>query len=138
MHLLIKIKGVYMKKLLLCCVLLLCGCEASMLPSSQNYVSISMDEAMDQYQNDPYAVLLDVRTFEEYEEGHIPGAINISNENIQAGTYELRGSKDQKVYVYCRSGNRSKQAAEVLSQDGFTNIIECGGIIDYKGELERY
>jgi rhodanese-related sulfurtransferase len=124
-----------MKKLLLCGLLLLCGC-ADLPISSDTYQSITMDEAMAQYQNEPNAVLLDVRTYEEYEAGHIPGAINITNENIQAGTYELRGSKDQIVYVYCRSGNRSKQAADVLVQDGFTNVIECGGIIDYTGEIE--
>ncbi|MEE0830975.1 MAG: rhodanese-like domain-containing protein [Longicatena sp.] len=126
-----------MKKLLLCGLLLLCGC-ASLPIAFDTYQSITMDEAMAQYQNEPNAVLLDVRTYEEYEAGHIPGAINITNENIQAGTYELRGSKDQIIYVYCRSGNRSKQASEVLAKDGFTNIIECGGIIDYDGELERY
>ena len=126
-----------MKKLLLCGLLLLCGC-ASLPIASDTYQSITMDEAMAQYQNEPNAVLLDVRTYEEYEAGHIPGAINITKENIQAGTYELRGSKDQIIYVYCRSGNRSKQASEVLAKDGFTNIIECGGIIDYDGELERY
>ena len=126
-----------MKKLLLCGLLLLCGC-ASLPIAFDTYQSITMDEAMAQYQNEPNAVLLDVRTYEEYEAGHIPGAINITNENIQAGTYVLRGSKDQIIYVYCRSGNRSKQASEVLAKDGFTNIIECGGIIDYDGELERY
>ena len=126
-----------MKKLLLCGLLLLCGC-ASLPIAFDTYQSITMDEAMAQYQNEPNAVLLDVRTYEEYEAGHIPGAINITNENIQAGTYELRGSKDQIIYVYCRSGNRSKQASEVLAKDGFTNIIECGGIIDYDGEIERY
>ena len=136
MHLLIK-KGEPMKKLLLCSLLFLCGCSSVPITSG-NYQSITMDEAMEQYQNEPNAVLLDVRTFEEYAAGHIPGAINISNENIQAGTYELRGSKDQVVYVYCRSGNRSNQASEVLVNDGFTNIIECGGIIDYDGELERH
>lgn len=120
-----------MKKLIILCLLFLCGCS---IPS--NYATTSIQEAVEQYQNDPQAILLDVRTYQEYQEGHIPGAINISNENIQAGTYELRGSKDQSIYVYCRSGNRSKQAAQVLINDGFTNVIECGGIIDYQGELE--
>lgn len=125
-----------MKKILLLSSLLLSGCSSVAISDSAAYPSISINDAVTQYQNDPNSVLLDVRTFDEYAQGHIPGAINITNENIQAGTYELRGPIDQTIYVYCRSGNRSKQAADVLVQDGFTNVIECGGIIDYTGEIE--
>ena len=121
-----------MKKLLLFSLLFACGCTTT----SSSYQSISINDAVKQYQQDKQSILLDVRTFDEYQSGHIPGAMNITNENIQAGTYELRGDKNQTVYVYCRSGNRSKQASEKLTEDGFTNIIECGGIIDYQGELE--
>ena len=71
------------------------------------------------------------------EEGHIPGAINIPNESI--GTEEIAElpDKDQTIYVYCRSGNRSKQASQKLVDLGYTNVIEFGGIIDYSGEIEK-
>lgn len=82
-------------------------------------------------------ILLDVRRTDEFEEGHIPGAINIPNESI--GTEEIAELPDQKqtIYVYCRSGNRSKQASQKLVDLGYTNVIEFGGIIDYSGEIEK-
>jgi rhodanese-related sulfurtransferase len=80
-------------------------------------------------------VILDVRTLDEYQEGHIPGAINIPNENIANIAGEKLTNKEQLILVYCRSGNRSKQAAKTLANMGYTNIIEFGGIIDWDGDL---
>ena len=82
------------------------------------------------------AIYSDVRTAEEFAAGHIPGAINIANEVIGSEEIPELPNKDQKIYVYCRSGNRSKQAAAKLVKLGYTNITEIGGIIDYHGELE--
>ena len=79
-------------------------------------------------------IILDVRTPEEFADKHIPGAINIPNETI--GTDEILElpDKDQLILVYCRSGNRSKQASEKLVALGYTNIVEFGGINDWPGE----
>ena len=81
-------------------------------------------------------LILDVRREDEYLQQHIPGAINIPNESI--GTEEIPDlpRKDQLILVYCRSGNRSKQAAGKLAALGYTNIVEFGGIIDWPGEVE--
>ena len=79
-------------------------------------------------------ILLDVRTQAEYDQGHIPGAVCIPNETI--GTEEIPAlpDKDQLILVYCRSGNRSKQAAQKLAEQGYTNIVEFGGILSWPGE----
>lgn len=84
--------------------------------------------------NDEY-IIVDVRTFEEYCEGHIPGAINIPNENIVDKQPELLPDKDALILIYCRSGNRSKQAAQKLLDMGYTNLVEFGGIIDWNGKI---
>ena len=78
-------------------------------------------------------IILDVRTVDEYKEKHIPGAINIPNEMIGTDKPEQLPDKEQMILVYCRSGNRSKQAAAKLAAQGYTNI-EFGGIIDWPGE----
>lgn len=79
-------------------------------------------------------ILLDVRTVEEFEERHIPGAINIPNETISSEEIPELPDKNQLILVYCRSGNRSKQASQKLAQQGYTNIVEFGGINDWTGE----
>ena len=96
-----------------------------------------MEEGLELMKEDSGYILLDVRRTDEFEEGHIPGAINIPNESI--GTEEIAQLpyKNQTIYVYCRSGNRSKQASQKLVDLGYTNVIEFGGIIDYSGEIEK-
>ena len=86
------------------------------------------------FRNTEGAILVDVRTPEEFAERHIPGAINIPNETI--GTEEIPElpNKEQLILVYCRSGNRSKQASEKLAALGYTNIVEFGGINDWPGD----
>ena len=96
--------------------------------SNMNDIKTIMEE------NEGY-VIIDVRTEEEYVEGHIPGAINIDNESIVGVEPEELPDKNQLILIYCRSGNRSKQAAEKLANMGYTNIIEFGGIIDWDGEI---
>ena len=123
-----------MKKLLpvFLAVLLLAGCTA---PAKENaYRQISMDEAVAMMDAETGYVLLDVRTPEEFAGKHIPGALNIPNETI--GTEEIPELPDkaQLILVYCRSGNRSKQASEKLAALGYTNIVEFGGINDWPGE----
>ena len=81
-------------------------------------------------------IILDVRTQEEYDQGHIPGAILIPDTEIKAKAEEVLTDKDQLILVYCRSGRRSKLAAEALVELGYTNIREFGGIIDWPYEVE--
>ena len=80
-------------------------------------------------------MILDVRTQAEYEENHIPGAICIPNETIGTEQPEELPDLNQRILVYCRSGNRSKQASQKLADMGYTNILEFGGIIDWPGEV---
>lgn len=100
-----------------------------------SYMQISMNEAVEMMETEKDYIILDVRTIEEYEEGHIPGAICVPNETIGENVIEELPDKGQIIFVYCRSGNRSKQAATKLAEQGYTNIYEFGGIIDWTGEI---
>ena len=96
---------------------------------------VSMDEIVQIMNKNTDYIILDVRTIAEYNEGHIPNAICIPNETIGNNTISELPDKEQLILIYCRSGNRSKQAAEKLKKLGYTNLIEFGGIIDWKGEI---
>lgn len=100
------------------------------------YMNISAEEAKQIMDSEEGYVILDVRTQEEYDESHIPGAILIPDTEIEAQAEEELTDKDQLILVYCRSGRRSKMAAEILVQLGYTNIKEFGGIIDWPYEVE--
>ena len=95
------------------------------------YVNITAEEAKQIMDSKEGYIILDVRTQEEYDQGHIPGAIVISHEKISEKAEEVLTDKDQLILVYCRSGRRSKLAAEALVELGYTNIKEFGGIIDW-------
>lgn len=129
--------SLFLTLLLIASMFAFCGCEKSD-PQNQNnaYEKISMDEGLKRMEADEGYILLDVRRVDEFEAGHIPGAINLPNEEI--GTEEIASlpDKNQTIYVYCRSGNRSKQAADKLLALGYTKLVEIGGILDYTGELE--
>lgn len=101
-----------------------------------DFISITMEEAKEAFKSDGSYVIVDVRRADEFAQGHIPGAINIANEDITNAEPAELPDKDQTIYVYCRSGNRSKQAASKLVAMGYTNVIEFGGIIDWTGEIE--
>lgn len=127
-----------MKKriLVLTAALLLSGCTASPEESGGkiNYQQATAAEAVSLMDTEEGYIILDVRTREEYENEHIPGAICIPNETIGAKEIPELPDKNQLILVYCRSGNRSKQAAEKLAALGYTNIVEFGGIIDWPGD----
>ena len=123
-----------MKKIIpfLMALLLLAGCGAQSEEST--YRQVNAEEAATMMEEESSYIILDVRTTEEYSEKHIPGAINIPNETIGTEDIPELPDKEQLILVYCRSGNRSKQAAEKLVKLGYTNIVEFGGINDWTGE----
>ena len=102
-----------------------------------NYMNITAEEAKRIMDSEEGYIILDVRTQEEYDQGHIPGATQISHEEIAEKAEEVLTDKDQLILVYCRSGRRSKIAAEALVELGYTNIKEFGGIIDWPYEVEK-
>ena len=103
--------------------------------SKANYHQIDGQSALDMMNNETDYIIIDVRTESEYQQGHIKNAINIPNESIDESVSEILTNKDQLLLVYCRSGNRSKQASEKLAKLGYSNIYEFGGISDFPGEI---
>ncbi len=101
------------------------------------YTSISMEEAKEVFATPGDYIILDVRRADEFAEGHIPGAINVANEDIGDECPAELPDLDQVIYVYCRSGRRSKEASSKLAALGYTNIYEFGGILDWDGEIEK-
>ena len=129
-----------MKKLvfLLLAVMLLTACgQAKENDQGAVYVNITAEEAKQIMDSEEGYIILDVRTREEYDQGHIPGAIVIPHEEIAEKAEDVLTDKDQLILVYCRSGRRSKIAAEALVELGYTNIKEFGGIIDWPYEVEK-
>ena len=128
-----------MKKLgiLLLAVMMLTACRQDTENNQEAvYVNITAEEAKQIMDNEEGFIILDVRTQEEYDQGHIPGAIVISYEEIAEKAEEVLTDKGQLILVYCRSGRRSKIAAEALVELGYINIKEFGGIIDWPYEVE--
>ena len=99
-------------------------------------MNITTEEAKQIMDTEEGYIILDARTQEENDEGHIPGAIVISHEEIAEKAEGVLTDKEQLILVYCRSGRRSKLAAEVLLELGYTNIKEFGGILDWPYEVE--
>ena len=103
----------------------------------EGYKRISMDEAKTLMEKEEGYILLDVRTKGEYESGYIPGAINIPLSDIDEKIISFLPDKSQMILVYCRSGNRSREASDKLSKLGYTNILEIGGINAWKGKIVK-
>ena len=101
------------------------------------YKKITAEEAKERMDKDDKVVILDVRTEEEYQEGHVPGAIVIPNETISSEPLEELPDMDQEILVYCRGGNRSAQAAKKLAEAGYTQVYDFGGIIDWPYDTEK-
>ena len=127
--------------LLIAILLLLTGCSSGsgqMMDGDgmvNSYTQISQEQAKEMMTRDDGHIIVDVRRQDEYDAGHIPGAILIPNESIGTEHPEELPDLNQIILIYCRSGNRSKQAAQKLFDMGYTNIYEFGGIIDWTGEI---
>ena len=123
---------------LLLVILLLAGCaETTGGENDATYRQITMSEAVEMMASESDYIILDVRRPDEFSAGHIPNAVNIPNESIGADEIAALPDQNRLILVYCRSGNRSKQASEKLVRLGYTNIVEFGGILDWKGEIEK-
>jgi len=122
--------------IILILLFVLSGCSSA--KEEQNtaaYKQISQEEAKEMMSRDDGHVIVDVRRQDEYDAGHIPGAILIPNESIGCDSPEALPDYDQIILIYCRTGNRSKQASEKLAAMGYTNIYEFGGINTWTGEI---
>ena len=121
---------------LLLALLLLSGSgEAAQPVSVPAYRQISQEEAMEIMAQEEGYIILDVRRQDEFDAGHIPGAVLLPNEDIDAEQPAALPNLDQLILIYCRSGNRSKQAAQKLANMGYTEICEFGGINTWPGEI---
>lgn len=115
---------------------LLTGCtESSGEPAARSYTQITQEEAHGIMETDPGCIILDVRRKDEYDSGHIPGAVLLPNEDITDRMPDALPDLSQCILVYCRSGNRSKDAAQKLADIGYTQVYEFGGINTWTGEI---
>ena len=126
-----------MKKLIpiLLSALMFTGCAGISNHQPNTYRQITVDEAVAIMESESGYIILDVRRPDEFAAGHIPNAINVPNETIDMAEIPELPDKNQLIMVYCRSGRRSKEAAEKLVKLGYTNIVEFGGILEWKGEI---
>lgn len=133
----------YIKKIsvLLCIMLSACGNDIDKNIKSEGenimYEQITQQEAKQIMDSGEDFILLDVREQDEFDNGHIPGAILIPYKQIPQKAPSMLPDKNKQILIYCRSGRRSKIAAESLSQFAYTNIKEFGGIIDWPYEVEK-
>ena len=95
----------------------------------------NINQGVKEYQQQEGAILLDVRTPQEYREGHVPGSKNVPLQAIDK-VGDLAENKDTALFVYCYSGARSRQATAMLRHMGYTNATNIGGIADYHGKVE--
>lgn len=128
---------------LLIAVMIICltGCSGNVSTTTQQqtlqYKQITQDEAREMMAQNDGHIIVDVRRQDEYDAGHIPGAILIPNESIDTTRPKELPDLDQIILIYCRSGRRSKDASEKLCKMGYTKIYEFGGIITWTGETTR-
>lgn len=117
-------------------IFVLVGCTKVTTSENISYQKITAEEAKKIIDSEN-VIILDVRTQEEYNEGHIKDAILLPDTEITNKAYEVLKDKDAKILVYCRSGRRSAQASKKLINMGYTNVYDFGGIIDWKYEIEK-
>ena len=111
------------------------GVQITTASENVSYQQITQEKAKEMMQADDGHIIVDVRRQDEYDSGHIPGAILIPNESIGTECPKELPDLNQIIMIYCRSGRRSKEASQKLADMGYTNIYEFGGIIDWTGEV---
>ena len=109
--------------------------KKDMTAKNNTYKQIGKEEAKEMMKKDDGHIIVDVRRQDEYDSGHIAGAILIPNESIGTSQPEQLKDLNQIILVYCRTGNRSKQAAQKLADMGYTNVYEFGGINTWDGDV---
>ena len=130
-------KRIVVIMLIICMIFSMTGCGDSVEGMDTGYAQITAEEAKQIIDTESDYVILDVRTQEEYDEGHIPGAILIPDYEITERAETELTDKNQIILVYCRSGNRSKDASADLAELGYTNVKEFGGINDWPYDTEK-
>ncbi len=132
-------KLLFILPILLCILLASCGNDTDNTTKGENamYEQITAEEAKKIIDSGEEHIILDVREQDEFDAGHIPSAILLPYTEIESKAGEMLPDKDKQILVYCRSGRRSKIAAEALARLGYTNIKEFGGIIDWPYEIEQ-
>lgn len=103
---------------------------------SNDYTHLETEEAIEFIAENPDALILDVRTVAEYNKKHIPKAVLVPIDEIRAGNFSALPDKSKKILLYCWTGRRAEDAAKILVENGYTNIYEMGGLIDWIGEIE--
>lgn len=119
------------KKLLLiiCAALMIAGC------GQDAYKHLTHDEARQMIKSNPDAIILDVRTPEEYEAKHIPNAVLLPLDELREGDFSKIPDKNATIIIYCWTGRRAQDSAEILGEHGYTNVYEMGGLVDWKGSV---
>lgn len=118
----------------------LVGCTSAPTNQSEgspSYQQVSAETAKDMMDEEEDYIILDARTQAEFDQGHIPGAILMPHDTVTDSAEDTLTNKDQLILVYCRSGNRSKQAAQALIDLGYTNVVEFGGINSWPYDIEQ-
>ena len=100
------------------------------------FQTLSMDDAIIEIEDNPQIIIVDVRSPEEYQKGHIPGALNVPVETPQL-IEQIIPDKSENIFVYCLSGGRSQKACEIFSGMGYGNLTDIGGILFWPGNLEK-
>lgn len=108
---------------------LLMGC-------SNEYKHLSKEEALELMETQDDYLIVDVRTEEEYDRKHIPKAILIPIEQLKAGNFSKLPNKNQTLLVYCWTGRRAEDSAKILVNNGYKNVYEIGGLVDWNGKIE--
>lgn len=118
-------------------IVLLTGCAHPSNSSAASYKQITQEKAKEMMAKDDGHIIVDVRRQDEYDEGHIPGALLIPNESITDKQPDELPDLNHIILVYCRSGRRSKEASQKLADIGYTNVYEFGGINTWTGEIVK-
>ena len=116
--------------LIICAALLIGGCGGT------EPKHITQDEARAMMASNPDAIVLDVRSPEEYEKRHIPDALLVPIDNLRAGDFSKLPDKDAMILVYCWTGRRAEDAAKILVEHGYKHVYEFGGLVDWTGAVE--